>query len=126
MSSKKRKHEVLLKSRIKRLKNLETIDVYDKTIQPPNGAVLADHNELKHNNTYGPLPLFYVDKLVTCRDCGTQEIWYAEKQKWWYEVAKGSIESKAVKCRECRKRDKEKKAIARKTHLDGIENKKKQ
>ncbi len=125
MSSKKRKHELLLKSRIKRIKNLEKIDVYDKTVKPPAGSVLANHDELKHNNTYGPLPIFYVDKLVTCRDCGAQEVWYAEKQKWWYEVAKGSIESTAVKCKECRNKDKERKAIARKIHLEGIENKKK-
>ncbi len=125
MSSKKRKHQVLLESRIKRIKNLEKVDVYDSTIKPPGGSVLANHGELKHNNTYGPLPLFYVDKLITCRNCGKQEVWWAEKQKWWYEVAKGSIESTAIKCRECRKIDKERKTEARKVHLEGIEKKSK-
>ena len=125
MSSKKRKLEILLKSRIKRIKNLEKIDVYDKNRKPPADSVKADHDELKHNNTYGPLPLFYVDKLVVCKDCGKQEVWRADQQKWWYEVAKGHIDSKAVKCRDCRKQDREKKAIARKIHLEGIEKKNK-
>lgn len=87
---------------------------------------MADHSELAHNNTYGPLPRFYVDKLVICRDCGAEEVWTAEQQKWWYEVAKGNINSEAVKCRACRIKDKERKAVARKVHLDGIALKEKQ
>lgn len=117
MSNKKRKHALLLKNRIKRIKNLEKVDVYDKNIKPPAGSVKADHDELKHNNTYGPLPFFYVDKLVVCKDCGKQEIWWADQQKWWYEVAKGHIDSKAIKCRDCRKKDKENKALARQTYI---------
>ncbi|MCP3872578.1 MAG: hypothetical protein GY699_05395 [Desulfobacteraceae bacterium] len=126
MSSKKRKHKELLRSRIKRLKAMEKVDTCDKNIKPPVGSVMADHAVLAHNNTYGPLPMFYVDKLVVCCDCGTEEIWTAEQQKWWYEVAKGNINSKAVKCRACRKKDKKRKAIARKVHLDGIALKEKQ
>jgi len=120
MSSKKRKNKELLRSRIKRLKALGDIDTCDKNIKPPVGSVMADHSELEHNNTYGPLPIFYVDKLVICRDCSAKEVWRAEQQKWWYEVAKGNINSEAVKCSACRKNDKETKAIARKIHLDGI------
>lgn len=72
----------------------------------PTGAVLADQNELKHINTYGELPAFYVDKPFVCRDCGAEEVWTAEQQKWWYEVAKGHIDSTAVRCRTCRKKRK--------------------
>ncbi len=120
MSSKKRKHKELLRSRIERLKALAEIDTRDKNIKPPVGSVMVDHNELAHNNTYDLLPIFYVDKLVVCRDCGAEEVWTAEQQKWWYEVAKGNINSRAVKCRGCRKEDKERKALARKVHLNGI------
>ena len=81
---------------------------------------MADHAELAHNNTYDRLPNFYVDKLVVCRECAVEEIWTAEQQKWWYEVVKGDINAEAVKCKACRKKDKEKKALARKAHLDGI------
>ena len=73
---------------------------------PPPGAALADHRELAHINTYGELPAYYVDKPFVCRDCGAEEIWTARQQKWWYEVAKGHIDSTAVRCRPCRKKRK--------------------
>jgi len=71
---------------------------------PPPGAVRADPEQLAHINTYGSLPAYYIDKPFTCRDCGVEEIWTAEQQKWWYEVAKGHIDSTAVRCRACRKK----------------------
>ena len=96
------------------------IDTRDKNIKPPAGSVMADHSQLAHNNTYDLLPIFYVDNLVVCSDCGTEEVWPAEQQKWWYEVAKGNINSTAIRCRACRKKEKERKAIANKVHLKGI------
>jgi hypothetical protein len=120
MSNKKKKHRELLPSKIKRIKALSEIDTRDPNIKPPVGSVMADHKELSHNNTYDLFPLFYVDKLVVCKECGKEEIWTAEQQKWWYEVAKGNINSDAIKCRDCRKKEKERKAKARKVHMDGI------
>ena len=100
------------------------VDVYDASTPPPNGSVLANHSKLSHNNTYGPLPLFYVDKIVVCRDCGKEELWEAHRQKWWYEVAKGNIYSQAIRCRSCRKIENERRAQARRVHLEGLEKKK--
>jgi len=74
--------------------------------KPPPGAVLADQGELEHINTYGTLPNYYINIPFVCRDCGTEEIWTAEQQKWWYEVAKGHIDSTAVRCRPCRQKHK--------------------
>jgi hypothetical protein len=125
MSKKRRKHKELLPSRIKRLKTLSTIDPCDKDIKPPADSIPADHSKLAHNNTYSPLPIFYVDKLVVCRECGAKEVWTAEQQKWWYEVAKGNINSIAVKCRSCRKKDNERRAAARRIHSEGIAGKSK-
>lgn len=87
----------------------------------PPGAVEADPAELAHNNTYGLLPLYYLDKAFTCRDCGSEELWTAKQQKWWYEVAKGNINSTAVRCRACRRREQERRAEARRVHLQGLE-----
>ena len=61
----------------------------------------ADLSQQRPSNTYDP-KLFYEDVPFTCQDCGSQEVWTAEQQKWWYEVAKGSIYSMAVRCRRCR------------------------
>ncbi|MGP0068407.1 MAG: zinc-ribbon domain containing protein [Isosphaeraceae bacterium] len=67
----------------------------------PAGCIPADLSQQAPNNSYGP-PTFYRDYEFSCVDCGSREIWTAEQQKWWYEVAKGSIYSGAKRCRACR------------------------
>jgi hypothetical protein len=68
-------------------------------------AIAADHAQLAHINTYGSLPDYYIDRPFTCRDCGKEEIWRAADQKWYYEEAKGHIDARAVRCHECRMRN---------------------
>lgn len=65
-------------------------------------AIEADHAALAHVNTYGALPDYYIDRPFTCRRCGKREIWRAADQKWYYEVAKGHIDARAVECHACR------------------------
>lgn len=67
-------------------------------VEPADTALLA-----RHNNTVGPLPGFYVDKIFVCRDCGEEQVWTAKQQKWWHEVRLGSIFSNAVRCLPCRR-----------------------
>ncbi len=66
-------------------------------------TVQADPNKLSHINTYGSLPEYYIDQPFTCRRCHKREIWRAQDQKWYYEEAKGHIDSRAIECHECRK-----------------------
>jgi hypothetical protein len=73
-------------------------------------ALPADQSKLGHINTYGSLPEFYIDKPFRCRDCGKEEIWKAADQKWYYEEAKAHIDAGAVRCHDCRKARKIKKA----------------
>jgi hypothetical protein len=87
------------------------------------GAVAADHAQLAHNNTYGLLPDFYIDRPFTCRDCGAQELWTAKQQKWWYEIAKGPIDSCAVRCRPCRLMERGRADEARRISSEGLEKK---
>jgi hypothetical protein len=75
-------------------------------IRIPIGAILADPAEQAGNNSYLP-PVFYQDMDFECRDCGRAETWTAEQQHWWYEVAKGPVDSTAVRCRPCRQRRRE-------------------
>jgi hypothetical protein len=63
---------------------------------------------------------FYIDLRFTCKDCGIEEIWTATQQKWWYETAQGGLDAVAVRCRSCRRKERERKAAARKVHLDGL------
>jgi len=67
-------------------------------LEPADVAVLA-----RHNNTYGALPTYYVDRAFTCRDCGAEQVWTAKQQKWWYETMHASIDSRAVRCLPCRR-----------------------
>jgi len=73
-------------------------------------ALPADQSKLDHINTYGWLPEFYIDKPFRCRDCGKEEIWKAADQKWYYEETKAHMDAAAVRCHDCRKARKAKKA----------------
>lgn len=118
--SKKGKLRVLREHALKRAKDNAQIDTYDKTIPLPPGAIGANEEELRHNNTYGPLPAFYLDQIVVCEDCGREEIWLATNQQWWYEERKANINTRAIFCRACRLEKKKIKQKAREVHLSGI------
>ncbi|QDU79409.1 hypothetical protein Pla110_11190 [Polystyrenella longa] len=74
----------------------------------PAGSIPADLKEQAPNNSYGA-PLYYEDIEFTCQDCGSEEIWTAEQQKWYYEIAKGPIQATAIRCRDCRRKEQERK-----------------
>ena len=50
---------------------------------------------------------------------GIIELWneVEKQQKWWYETAKGHIDSTAIRCRRCRKIIKEQK-LEQKKHME--------
>ncbi len=119
MKSCKQRRLEIKKKRLDRAKKKNHLVCSDALYRPLN-SVDANRDELTHNNTYGPLPLFYVDMPFACRDCGSDELWTAKQQKWWYEVAKGDINAIAIRCRKCRKQEQQRKAEARKVHVDGL------
>ena len=56
----------------------------------------------KDCNTYDVPPEYYYNQEFICCDCGSNEIWTAAQQKWWYEEAEGNINAHAKRCRKCR------------------------
>lgn len=119
-SGKQRKAEIR-KARLKKAeKSKGIIDVYSLPI--PADAVKADSEALAHDSYFVRRPLFYVDRPFICKDCDSNELWTAKQQKWWYEIAKGSLESVAVRCRSCRNRIKDEKR-AQKEHMKKMANK---
>jgi len=74
----------------------------------PPDAIPADLSKHAPNNSWDPI-FYYQDMEFRCADCGSEEVWTASQQKWWYEVAKGPVYSRAIRCRACRKADREKK-----------------
>ena len=91
------------------------------------GAVAVDLASLDPSNSYG-MPDFvlrgtYLAQPFDCKGCRTAEVWTPEQQKWWYEVAKGDVSTKAVMCRTCRRNERNRRDAARKASLEGRERK---
>ncbi len=86
----------------------------------PPESVAADWQALAHNNTCGPLPRYYLDLAFVCAGCGKEDLWTAKQQKWWYEIAKGDINTTAKYCRACRNLRRLRKHSARATHFRGL------
>lgn len=118
-SNKQRRAELKAR-RLARAVSLRVHDVRGITPGVQSGIVPADPAKLAHNNTYGLLPLFYIDTAFTCRDCGSQEVWTAKQQKWWYEEAQGHIDSRAVRCRPCRLIERARATEARRIAEEGL------
>ena len=123
MKSNKQKRLELEAKRQRREK--KAVAVARQTRLPvPYGTVPVNPTALHPTNSYGEPDFvtrgFYVDHPFTCKDCGKEEIWTATQQKWWYEVATGEVSSGAVRCRACRKRERDRKTEARRVHLEGV------
>lgn len=90
----------------------------------PPGQALVNEAALAPYKSYG-VPDFvqrgtYRDRRFVCMDCGIEETWTATQQKWWYEVARGHVETMATRCRPCRAKERARKAEARSVHQDGV------
>ena len=96
---KKKKGLKRKKKKEKKLEQLNTI---------PEGAILVNPAELSPNHSYRSPPVYYIDQEFICRDCGSNELWTATQQKWWYD---------AVRCRSCREKVKEEKERQKK-HME--------
>ena len=110
-SGKQRRKEIKTK-RLKKAEEesglLKTLS-YEKAKLSSLSVVESDLSQLVHNNTCATLPRFYIDTAFVCIECGIHDLWTAKSQKWWYEIAKGSIWSTASRCSTCRKKRREKK-----------------
>jgi Probable zinc-ribbon domain len=124
-SNKQRRTEILAHRRQREEKLLaakaheaRTMELLNVSTAPCNPELLAPFN------SYGVPPFaargYYIDTVFQCADCQKQEVWRATQQKWWYEVAKGNVESQAKLCNNCRRVERERKAQARRVHLEGI------
>lgn len=101
-----------------------TADRFKRESDLSGGGVPVKRDALAPNNSYGHPDYvargYYLDKPFTCAACGSEEIWTASQQKWWYEVAKGYVYSTAKLCRACRRRERDRRLEARRVHLNGI------
>jgi hypothetical protein len=119
MKSGKQRRAEIKAHRLARAAAVKLLDCHLPLAVQPSGTVAADPEQLAHNNSYG-LPCFYADTAFVCRDCGSHEVWTAKQQKWWYEIAKGPISSRAVRCRSCRALERARVVEARRVSQEGM------
>ena len=129
-SNRQRRAEIMLKRKARRvtMKAKKTNELNESVkqwlITHPQECVPVNQANLSPNNSYG-LPEFvkrgfYVDRPFSCKHCGAAQIWTAQQQHWWYELAKGDVWSIAVLCLPCRIKERERKTLARKIHFEGL------
>jgi hypothetical protein len=73
-----------------------------KECRIPNTAIPAD---LSRQTPATVQVTHYFDVTRQCRDCGEPFIFFAEEQKYWYEVLGFGLDSDCVKCAPCRKKE---------------------
>lgn len=91
--------------------------------RPGAGRVAVCVERLAPDNSYD-LPAYarrgwYEDVAFRCKDCGADCLWTAERQRWWYEVAKGGIFTSARRCAACRAAERRRVACARRAQIEG-------
>lgn len=126
-SNKQKRAQLKLTRKIKSDKREKGFSELSKPNAPrvaPPGQALVNVSALAPYKSFG-VPDFvargtYRDRLFVCVDCGVQETWTATQQKWWYEVAKGHVETVATRCRPCRVKERARKDEARRVHQDGL------
>ena len=74
----------------------------------PEGVATADISKQVPVSKWMPVyRYYYKDYEFECRDCGKQEVWTVAQQRRWYEEQGGSPESVAIRCRDCRRKRKD-------------------
>jgi hypothetical protein len=104
----KSREKVASRSRQEALRN--NVMVNPALLRPTNSYSIPDFVERG----------YYVDRSFRCKDCGKAEVWSPTQQKWWYESAKGDVWTTAVRCRPCRRRERERVAAARVVSTAGL------
>ena len=107
-----------------RQKQRQTQRQHRRTTPTPPGLVPVNVDALAPYNSYGTPHFvargYYEDIPFKCANCGNAQVWRAAQQKWWYEIAKGNVESTAKLCRTCRRREQARRQEARRVQLEGL------
>lgn len=79
----------------------------------PPGAVRGDIRRQAYCPMCHVPRFFYVDEPRTCVQCSTPFVFTAAEQKFWYETLRFWADSTAIRCVDCRRRQRSKGAIQR-------------
>ncbi len=65
-------------------------------------AIIANFS--KQQPSYGGPYIMYLDLMLNCKYCDTSFCFSAREQQYWYEELQLTIDAKATRCEECRKK----------------------
>ncbi len=86
---------------------------YDWDFRPPmpEGAVRGDPNQQHFCPMCNVPRYFFVDQERRCVECGHEFVFSASEQKFWYEDLKFHFDSVAIRCQDCRRKQRSKKNL---------------
>jgi hypothetical protein len=79
----------------------------------PDDAIPVDPDLVSFGSEWSSPPAFFRDQTFICKDCGELCVWAAEDQRWYFETTKAPSCKAAVRCRECRRKERERVREAR-------------
>lgn len=122
-SGKQRRAEIVAARLRRQARRRAACVVQAISLRPPHTAPV-EASRLRPHNSYGEPGFvtrgYYQDLPFRCVDCDAGGVWTAERQKWWYEVARGDVFTTARRCPACRARERLRKEIARREHQAGL------
>lgn len=104
-----REEGVFRRDRIEKLIKLGWIE---SAAEIPSDAIPVDPDLVNLGNSYHR-PIYYLDQPFTCVGCKVNDVWKAEDQRWYFEFSGAPYYQVAIRCRECRVIEKERKSKAR-------------
>jgi hypothetical protein len=90
--------------RKRRIRNLIALGYISAAGELPDEAIPAD-TSIPANSYYSPPMPFYAQEVYCCRDCGKQVVWTPLEKYQYYEIEKGNMYAKRVRCDSCFKKD---------------------
>jgi hypothetical protein len=105
-----RRTKVFREDRIAKLLRLGWIK---EAAEIPSHGIPVDPDLINFGGSWGRPSAFYQEETFLCKDCGAVCKWSAESQRWYYEVIQAAFYRTAVRCRECRWKERERVREAR-------------
>jgi Probable zinc-ribbon domain len=84
----------------RRVRNLIALGYIGREGDVPDGAIPADTTVPARAYYSLPVP-FYAQETYCCRDCGKDVVWTALEKYEYYEIGKGNMYAKRVRCDLC-------------------------
>jgi hypothetical protein len=108
----KQRKRVTFTKRKERIKKLLAAGWISSEAEIPADAIPVDPEKINLGGSYFR-PTFFQAVQFACADCGIEQTWKAEDQRWYYETTGAPYYSLAKRCRGCRKKERARKQRAR-------------